>query len=157
MRTVRAPIAVLYCACAISASTAITAAFAADSAAEYPNKPTRILVGQSPGGATDLVARALAHKLSESLAQTIVVENRSGAAGSIAAALVAKSAPDGYTALVVPSSYTINPNLYRQLPFDPAKDLVPVTLIASAPYILMVHPSLPARTVHELEQNGPAT
>ena len=150
MRTVRVPIATLFCACAIVGSTATTAAFAADSAAGYPNKPIRILVGQSPGGATDLVARALAHKLSESLAQTIVVDNRSGAAGSIAAALVAKSAPDGYTALIVPSSYTINPSLYRQLPFNPAKDLAPVTLIASAPYILMVHPSLPARTVQEL-------
>lgn len=150
MRTVRVPIATLFCACGIVGSTATTPAFAADSAAGYPNKPIRILVGQSPGGATDLVARALAQKLSESLAQTIVVDNRSGAAGSIAAALAAKSTPDGYTALIVPGSYTINPSLYRQLPFDPARDLAPVTLIASAPYILMVHPSLPARTVQEL-------
>ena len=130
-------------------SVGVAPARAAD-ADGYPNKPIRILVGQSPGGATDIVARALAQKLAESLGQSVVVDNRSGAAGSIAAALVAKSAPDGYTALIAPGSYTMNPSLYRQLPFDPVKDLAPVTLIASAPYILMVHPSLPARTVPEL-------
>lgn len=125
-------------------------AVAADAAAGYPSKPIRIFVGQSAGGATDIVARALAQKLSESLGLSFVVDNRGGAAGSIAAAQVAKSPPDGYTLLICPSSYTINPSLYRQLPFDPAKDLAPVTLIASAPYIMLVHPSLPAKSVREL-------
>ena len=138
--------------CIVGATGLFNAApsIAADAAAGYPSKAIRIFVGQSAGGATDIVARSLAQKLSESFGQAVVVDNRGGAAGSIAAALVAKSAPDGYTAAIAPSSYTINPSLYRQLPFDPAKDLAPVTLIASAPYILMVHPSLPAKTVKEL-------
>lgn len=123
---------------------------AADSAAGYPSKAIRIYVGQSAGGATDIVARSLAQKLSESMGQPVVVDNRGGAAGSIAAALVAKAPPDGYTLGIAPSSYTINPSLYRSLPFDPTKDLVGVTLIASAPYIQLVHPSLPAKTTKEL-------
>lgn len=129
-----------------------TAASSQDSAAErsYPHKPIRIVVGQAPGGATDIVARSLAVKLTEALGQSVVIDNRSGAAGSIGSAIVAKSAPDGYTALIVSSTYTINPSLYRKLPFDPVKDLQPVTLIASSPFLLMVHPSIPAKTTKEL-------
>lgn len=129
-----------------------TAASSQDSAAErsYPHKPIRIVVGQAPGGATDIVARSLAVKLTEALGQSVVIDNRSGAAGSIGSAIVAKSAPDGYTALIVSSTYTINPSLYRKLPFGPVKDLQPVTLIASSPFLLMVHPSIPAKTTKEL-------
>ena len=116
----------------------------------YPNRPIRVVVGQAPGGATDIVARSLAVKLTEALGQSVVVDNRSGAAGSIGSAIVAKSAPDGYTALIVSSTYTINPSLNRKLPFDPIKDLQPVTLIASSPFLLMVHPSIPARTTKDL-------
>jgi tripartite-type tricarboxylate transporter receptor subunit TctC len=118
--------------------------------AGYPVKPVRLVVGQAPGGATDVVARLVAPKLSEQLGQSVVVENRTGAAGSIGAAFVAKSPPDGYNLLVVSSSYAINPSLYKELPFDPVKDLVPVSLIAEAPFLLVVHPSLPARSVKEL-------
>lgn len=116
----------------------------------YPVKPVRFVVGQSPGGATDIVARLVASKLNDTLGQNVVVENRTGAAGSIAAAAVAKSAPDGYTILVVSSSYSINPSLYSNLPFDPQKDLQPVSLLAEAPFLLVVHPSLPAKSVKEL-------
>jgi tripartite-type tricarboxylate transporter receptor subunit TctC len=116
----------------------------------YPVKPVRLVVGQSPGGATDVVARLVAPKFSEHLGQSVVVENRTGAAGSIGAAFVAKSPPDGYNLLVISSSYAINPSLYTDLPFDPVKDLAPVTLIAEAPFLLVVHPSLPVRSVKDL-------
>jgi tripartite-type tricarboxylate transporter receptor subunit TctC len=116
----------------------------------YPSKTVRLIVGQSPGGATDIIARLVGSKMNESLGQTVVVENRTGAAGSIAAAAVSKSAPDGYTVLVVSSSYAINPSLYSDLPFDPQKDLAPVSLLAEAPFLLVVHPSVPARSTKDL-------
>jgi tripartite-type tricarboxylate transporter receptor subunit TctC len=116
----------------------------------YPAKPVRLIVGQAPGGATDVVARLVAPRFGEYLGQTVVVENRTGAAGSIGAAFVAKSPTDGYNLLVVSSSYAINPSLYKDLPFDPVKDLAPVTLIAEAPFLLVVHPSMPVRSVKEL-------
>jgi tripartite-type tricarboxylate transporter receptor subunit TctC len=127
-----------------------TAASAQEGARNYPNKPIRVIIGQPPGGATDIVARALAQKLTDALGQTVVIDNRSGAAGSIASALTASASPDGYTALIVSSTYTINPSLYKKLPFDPVKDLQPVTLIASSPFLLLVHPSIPAKTTREL-------
>jgi tripartite-type tricarboxylate transporter receptor subunit TctC len=117
---------------------------------DYPVKPVRFIVGQAPGGATDIVARLVASKMPEALGQNVLVENRTGAAGSIGAASVAKSAPDGYTLLVVSSSYAINPSLYSNLPFDPQKDLAPVSLLAEAPFLLVVHPSVPARSVKDL-------
>ena len=116
----------------------------------YPARPIRILVGQSAGGATDIVARGLGQKMNEVLGQPVVIDNRGGAAGSIAAALVAKASADGYTVLIVPGSFTINPSLYKNLPFDPQKDLAAVTLIATAPYVLMLHPAVPAKSVREL-------
>jgi len=115
----------------------------------YRAKPIRLVVGQAPGGATDVVARLVAPKFGEALGQTVVVENRTGAAGSIGAAFIAKSAPDGYNLLVVSSSYAINPSLNTDLPFDPVKDLAPVTLIAEAPFLLVVHPSMPVKSVKE--------
>ena len=119
-------------------------------AQNFPVKPVRMVVGQAPGGATDVVARLVAPKFGEHLGQTVVVENRTGAAGSIGATFVARSPADGYNLLVVSSSYAINPGLYKDLPFDPVKDLVPVTLIAEAPFLLVVHPSMPVRSVKEL-------
>ncbi len=123
---------------------------AAQSELSYPVRGVRFVVGQAPSGATDLVARGVATKLSEIVGQSVIVENRTGAAGSIAAAAVAKSPPDGYTLLIVSSSYSINPALYANLPFDPVNDLVPVTLLAEAPFLLVVHPSMPVRAVKEL-------
>ena len=129
----------------------LAATFACGAAAQsYPSKPIRVIVGQAPGGATDIVSRALAQKLTEGLGQTVVIDNRSGAAGSIGSAIAASAPPDGYTALIVSSTYTINPSLYKKLPFDPVRDLQPVTLIASSPFLLMVHPSIAAKTPREL-------
>jgi tripartite-type tricarboxylate transporter receptor subunit TctC len=116
----------------------------------YPVKPVRFIVGQSPGGATDIIGRLVAAKMNDGLGQNVLVENRTGAAGSIAAAAVSKSPPDGYTILVVSSSYSINPSLYTSLPFDPQKDLAPVSLLAEAPFLLVVHPSVPAASVRDL-------
>ena len=116
----------------------------------YPSKPVRLVVGQAPGGATDVIARLVSPKLGEQLGQQVIVENRTGAAGSIGAAFIAKSAPDGYNLLVASSSYAINPSLYADMPFDPARDLLPVTLIAEAPFLLVVHPSMPVHSVKEL-------
>ncbi len=137
-------------AAAAFAFGAINAQAAVGSGSAYPEKSVRFVVGQAPGGATDIVARLVASKMTEGLGQNVVVENRTGAAGSIAAATVAKSAPDGYTILVVSSSYSINPSLYSHLPFDPQKDLVPVSLLAEAPFLLVVHPSVPAKSVKDL-------
>jgi tripartite-type tricarboxylate transporter receptor subunit TctC len=116
----------------------------------YPTKPIRFIVGQSPGGATDVVARVIGQKVGEHVGQSVVVENRTGAAGSIGATFVANSAPDGYTLLVVSSSYAINPSLYKNLPFDPVKGLAPASLIAEAPFLLVVHPSMPVHSVKDL-------
>ena len=112
----------------------------------YPAKPVRMLVGYPPGGLADLVARILAQKLSESWGQTVVVENRTGATGTIAADLAAKSAPDGYTLLASPqSSLAIAPSLYGKLPYDPLHDFAPIMEIGSSPLLLVAHPSLPVK------------
>jgi tripartite-type tricarboxylate transporter receptor subunit TctC len=120
-------------------------------AQSYPAKSIRYIVPFPPGGGQDLVVRALAPRMSEALGQTVVVDNRPGAATMVGAELAAKSPPDGYT--VFNGSNTtlaINPNLYNKVPYDPLKDFVAVTQIASLPNLLVVHPSLPARTVKEL-------
>ena len=117
--------------------------------ADWPSRPVRLEVGQAPGGSTDVVARLVAAQLSDILGKPVIVENRTGNSGSIAADYVAKSKPDGHTFLVVSSSYSINPSL-SQLPFDPQKDLVPVSLLADAPFLLVVRPDSPARTVDDL-------
>ena len=125
-------------------------AVAADRASDYPNKPIRFLLGQATGGGQDIISRALAQKLTETLGQSVIVDNRPGASGNLAAAVAAKAAPDGYTALIVSSTFAINPTLYKDLPFDQKKDLRPVTQIASAAFILLAHPSLPIGSVKEL-------
>ena len=135
------------------AAAALVSAFAAPALAQtaYPNKPIRILVGFAPGGGTDIVARALGVKMSEVLGQTIVVENRAGASGTIAAAEVARSAPDGYTLLMGHSnSNAIAPFVLDKVPYDAAADFTPITYVGYVPNVLVVHPSIPARTVPEL-------
>jgi tripartite-type tricarboxylate transporter receptor subunit TctC len=120
-------------------------------AQSYPTKPIRYIVPFPAGGGQDLVVRALAPRMSEALGQTVIVDNRPGAATMVGAELAAKSPPDGYT--VFNGSNTtlaINPNLYSKVPYDPIKDFVAVTQIASLPNLLVVHPSLPVRTVKEL-------
>ena len=113
-------------------------------AADYPAGPVRLFVGFPPGGTTDVIGRLLAKELSDILGKPVVVENRAGASGGIAAGAVARSAPDGLTLLVVPSTHATNPFLYASLPYDPDKDLVPVSLIATTPYVLVTHPEVPA-------------
>ncbi len=117
----------------------------------FPNKPVRILVGFAPGGGTDILARALAQQLTDSLGQPVTVDNRAGAGGIIATELGAKSPPDGYTLLVGSAAgFAINPNLMSKLPYDPVKDFAPVGLFATLSYAVVVHPSLPVRSVKEL-------
>jgi tripartite-type tricarboxylate transporter receptor subunit TctC len=137
----------IYLALALGAASP---AMAAGAPSDYPNKPVRVIVGLAPGGATDIIARGVAQKLTEGLGQSVVIDNRAGAAGNIGATLAAKSPADGYTALIVSSTYSINPSLYKQMPFDPVRDLEPVTLIASSPFLLLVHPSLAVKNVKEL-------
>lgn len=110
---------------------------------DYPSKPIKLVVGYTPGGTTDILARAVAHKLSEKLGQPVVVDNRPGAAGGIGAEVVAESEPDGYTLLMATaSSHGINPAVYSNLSYDPVKDFEPVAFIASVPLVLAVNPSL---------------
>lgn len=117
---------------------------------EYPNKPIRFLVGVVPGGATDFLARAIGQKLAENLRQQVVIDNRPGANQIIAAEMTAKSPPDGYTIQMVPSGFTINPAIHAKLPFDPVRDFTPISLVANVPNVLVIHPSLPARSVKSL-------
>ena len=116
----------------------------------YPTKPVRVIVGLAPGGGTDILARMLSQKLSENLRRSFVVENRTGAGGTLADALVARSAPDGYTVLAVASSFSITPAIFLKIPYDPIKDFVPVSLVVQAPILLLAHPSLPVKSVKEL-------
>ncbi len=131
---------------AVCASLAVQAGPSA--AQNYPMRPLRIIVPQSAGGSTDLVARPLARKLAEALAQSVVVDNRPGAGSVIGTDLVAKAAPDGYTLLAVAASVTMSPSLYK-LPFDPVRDLAAISQLTSLPNILVVHPSLPVTSVAE--------
>src|SRR5258705_11077869 len=119
-------------------------------AQDYPSGPLRIVVPFQAGGSTDMVARTLAQKLKDRFNQPVVVENRAGANGTIGAALVAKSPADGHTMLLVQSGFVSNPILMRNLPYDQARDLAPVSSLASGPMVLVVHPSLPAKSVREL-------
>jgi tripartite-type tricarboxylate transporter receptor subunit TctC len=128
-----------------------TCANSAALAQTYPTKSIRMIVGYPPGGGTDIVGRMVAQKLGESFGQTVVVDNRGGATGNIGTELAARAAPDGYTILmgnVAPNA--INVSLYSKLAFDPVKDFEPVSLVASTPNILVVHPSLPVKTVSDL-------
>ena len=115
----------------------------------YPAKPVRIIVPTNPGGGADIQARLIAKAFQESMSQTFVVENRSGASGIIGADIVAKAPPDGYTILVTTSLLATSASLYKKLPYDALKDLTPVSQISFAPQYLVVHPSVPARNVKE--------
>lgn len=120
------------------------------SADGYPFRNVKIIVPFAPGGPTDVMARLIAQKLSESLGKQFYVENHPGAGGNIGMAQVASAAPDGHTLLLVSSSVVVNPSLYEKVPYDVFKDLAPITLAGASPNILVVHPSVPAKTVKEL-------
>jgi tripartite-type tricarboxylate transporter receptor subunit TctC len=116
----------------------------------FPSKPIRIVVPFVAGGAVDLLARIMGQKLTEALGQPVIIENRPGAAGNAAADTVAKSSPDGYTMLQTTNGLAISPALYKKLPFDPVKDLVPVTQLVASQLLLVATPSLPAKNTREL-------
>ena len=131
---------------------ALTTVYAlAASAQTYPNKPVRIVVPFPAGGGVDLTARIVGQKLTEYLGQQVVIDNRAGAAGTIGAEHVAKSAPDGYTLLVAgPGSVAVAPLLFPKLGYNPLKDLAPITMLVTMPYIIVAHPSVPAKNAAEL-------
>jgi len=118
-------------------------------AQNYPTKPIRLIVPFAPGGGTDILARVIGRKLGESMGQQVVVDNRAGAGGNIGTELAATASPDGHTILMVSASYAVNASVYK-LAFDPVKDLMAVTQVASVPFVLVAHPSLPANSVKEL-------
>ncbi|HYC45403.1 MAG TPA: tripartite tricarboxylate transporter substrate binding protein [Burkholderiales bacterium] len=122
--------------------------YAAD--ATYPTRPVRVIVPQSAAGSTDLAARVVTQRMADSLGQGFVVDNRPGAGSINGTEIVAKAVPDGHTLLCVAASFSINPSLHRKLPFDPIRDFVPITRFAALPHILVVHPSLPVKTVKDL-------
>ena len=138
----------------IAAGLAIAASAHAQTAASasaqaYPSKPVRLIVGFAPGGGTDVVARAIANELAEGLRQRVVIENRPGANGVVGTELTAKSPPDGYTLLMVNSGHTANPGLYPKLPYDSIRDFAAISLIATLPNLLVVHPSLPVKSFQQ--------
>ena len=119
-------------------------------AQEYPAKQVRLVLPFPPGGGSDIIARVVAQKLTGSLGQPVIVDNRAGASGNIAAEIVAQAPADGYTLLFGNSSLSISPAVFQKLNYDPVRDLVPVSMASSYPFALAVHPSLPARSVKEL-------
>lgn len=156
MKTKRSTMATVLGATALSLSLSLGLGLALPAAAqEFPTKgPIRLIVGFAPGGGTDAIARALNVRMGEVLKQTVVVENRSGAGGTLAAEHVAKSPPDGYTVLFTLNNHSINQALYPKLPFDTARDLRGVTLVGSLPQLLAAHPSGQANTLQQFLQLG---
>jgi tripartite-type tricarboxylate transporter receptor subunit TctC len=116
----------------------------------YPSRPIRLISPFAPGGGNDILCRTIAPKLTERIRQQVIVDNRPGANGIIGTEVAARSAPDGYTIVLIPSGHAVNASLHRKLPYDSIKDFTPITLVGSSPLILAVHPSLPARNVKEL-------
>jgi tripartite-type tricarboxylate transporter receptor subunit TctC len=138
--------------CIFLAALAVQLCMSASAVAQqYPVKPIRLVLPYPPGGGSDTIGRPLAQKMSEGLGQQVVVENRGGAGGNIGMEAVARSAPDGYTiVLALTAQLAVNPALFSKVPYDPLKDYAPITLLGSGGYILVVHPSLPVKTVKEL-------
>jgi len=136
--------------CATAAWAIAGSAAERDPAPGYPAKPIRLIVPFAPGGGTDITARAIAQKLTELWGETVVADNRPGANGTIGVDIAVKSAPDGYTLTMISSSHSVNVSLYKKLPYDLVKDLAPITQATTQPYALVVHPSVPAKTVKEL-------
>jgi len=132
----------------------VAAALFAASAAlaqTYPNKPIRIIIAQAPGSATDVISRVVGNRLQESLGQPVVIEARPGAGGAVGTEAAARSAPDGYTLFMANNStHGSNPALYPKLPYDAVKDFAPITLVAAVPYVLVVDPALPVKSVQDL-------
>jgi tripartite-type tricarboxylate transporter receptor subunit TctC len=136
----------------VFAVLAVLAGTAADfsRAQSYPTKPLRMIAASSPGGGSDVLARMLAGRLSETLGQQVIVENRAGASGIIGAEIVARSPPDGFTLLLTQASLAINPAMHEKMPYDALRDFAPICVIVGSGSVLVVHPSVPVKTVREL-------
>ena len=130
--------------------TALAASLSVPVAAQtYPSKPVRLIVPFAPGGFTDVVARILGQRLSVSMGQQFIIENKAGAGSTIGTDFVAKAAPDGYTLVMISTTHVISPWIYKSMPYDPIKSFVPVTKLVDSPYVLLVNPKVPARNVQE--------
>jgi tripartite-type tricarboxylate transporter receptor subunit TctC len=127
----------------------LTCAGGAAAQQDYPNRPIRMLVGVVPGGATDILARIFGQKMSEAWGQQVVIDNRPGANQIVAAELTARAAPDGYTLQMVPAGFAINPAMHRKLPYDPIRDFTAISMVAMVPNVMVVHPSIPVKTVND--------
>ena len=139
---------IIVCVGGLALAVFTNSAAAAD---DYPLKPMRVIIGYLPGGPVDVVLRPLAQKMTEAIGQPFIIENRPGANGNLGAEFVARAAPDGYTLLMgTMAQLTNNPSLYPKLPFDTAKDFAPISLVATSPGAVVVHPSLPAQSLKEL-------
>jgi tripartite-type tricarboxylate transporter receptor subunit TctC len=136
-------------ACTALAAAAVLTATAPASAQPYPSKPVRIIVGFAPGGGNDLIARFIAQRLSISMGQQFIVENKPGAGGALGTAAGVNSPPDGYTLTLVGASYTVHPSIYK-LKFDPITDITPIIQISQGALLIVMHPSVPAKTTREL-------
>src|SRR4051812_28382361 len=135
-----------------AACLALLAALGASSALaqNYPTKPVRILIAQAPGSATDVISRIVGNKLSEAIGQPVIIEARPGAGGMLGTEAAARSAPDGYTLFMANNStHGSNPTVYAKLPYDAVKDFAPISFVASVPYVLVVQPSLPVKSLKE--------
>jgi tripartite-type tricarboxylate transporter receptor subunit TctC len=140
--------AALRCVCACAAASLALPAGAGEAA--YPTRSIRLVLAFAPGGSLDRIMRMLAPRLSESFGQQVVIDNRPGAGGNLSAELVARAAPDGYTIYVTSVALVVNPSLYRKLPYDPLRDFAPITLLGAAYNVLVVHPSMPVKSVSDL-------
>ena len=128
----------------------VSASWAQGSSPGYPVRPVRLIVPYAPGGSSDIIARLYGQRLSETLGQQFVVDNRPGAGGTVGTAILARSVGDGYTLILQDMPHTINPAVYGKLPYDPVRDFTPITLVARAPQWLFVHPGVRAKTVQDL-------
>jgi tripartite-type tricarboxylate transporter receptor subunit TctC len=137
------------CSAALLIASLAQAQTSADSSANYPNKPVRVIVPFAPGGVTDVIGRVWAQKISQSLGQNFYVENAAGGGSNLGMGLASRQPADGYTVMIAASSFTINPSLYNKIPYDP-KDFAAVTMLAETGNLLVVHPSVPANTMKEL-------
>jgi tripartite-type tricarboxylate transporter receptor subunit TctC len=147
--TLRLTAAIALGAALIAADSAHAQTRGKDGATQYPVRPVRVVVPYSPGGSSDTVARILGQKLADTLGQQFVVDNRPGAAGSLGREIVARAAPDGYTLLIGDSPHTINVHVLKHVPYDPIKDFTPITLLATAPQVMVVNPGFPAQNLKE--------
>ena len=138
------------CATGVAAAALVPAMTPLPAAAQnYPAKPVRIVVGLAPGGGTDIVARMVGQRLGAALNQQVVIDNRPGASGNIAGEIVAKAPADGYTLIAVTASHVINPSLYSKMSYDPIKDFAGITQLTAQPYLFVINPGVPAKTVKE--------